>query len=411
MMKLNFKLLLRNKGYLAFLIILPIVSVIMLNTQIDSATEGNNDTYVIQELSSDDESIFNVQNNKLSVKVYDCNDSKLSNYVLQELANTGSYRVHRYKSEAMNIEEVREKACNSANTNVIGAVIYIPENFEAEILKGNDSNITVFQANDDARISLLEGNLNSYIQSITSYATVTGYDKAKLETLLNTSVENEMKKKVNEIEVGDTLQLTSKQQNQSASIGYSVAFLTIGFLFSGVFIAATVVNERQNRVYNRVILSNATLLNYSLVKLVMILITVSIQTGILAVLIKLIVNTDFGIPYGSYLFFVFFFGLIFNTLSVVIGVITNNVLTSNYIVFLIWCLSNILAGLYFPLDAAAGWWSKVSLMMPQRWVIKSSDMLMAGKSGVYSMYLLVVAGFMIVILSVGFIGIKIRRKE
>lgn len=411
MIKLNLKLLLRNKGYLAFLIILPTVSVIMLNVQISSGTEGDNDSYVIQELSSDDESILNVQNNKLSIKVYDCSDSKLSEYVLQELAKTGSYRIHRYKSEAMNIDEAREKARNAANRNVIGAVVYIPDNFEAGILNDNGSNITVFQGNDDARIKLLEANINSYLQSISSYAAITGYDKAKLESMLKTSVGNEIDKKVNSIQTGESLNLSTEQQNHSTSIGYSVAFLTIGFLFSGVFIAGTIIDERHNRVYNRVILSNASLLNYSLVKLVMILLTVSIQTGILAVLIKLFIKADFGIPYGSYLFFVFWFGLIFDTLSVVIGVITNNVLTSNYIAFLIWCLSNILAGLYFPLDAAAGWWSKVSLMMPQRWVIKASEMLMVGKSGVYGMYLLVVAGFLIIIGSVGFIGITIRRKE
>jgi len=240
---------------------------------------------------------------------------------------------------------------------------------------------------------------------------MTGYNKVALKTLLDISVENEMSKNTIGIEVGNTLQLTTQQEDQKTSIGYSLAFLTIGFLFSGVFIAATVVEERQNRVYNRIVLSKSSMINYGLVKLCLIFITVMIQTGILAIGIKLFVEIDFGISFSSYIFFVFGLGLIFNTFSVVVGIITNNVLTSNYIAFLVWCISDLLAGLYFPLDAAAGWWGKISMMMPQRWVIKAAEMLMAGKSGVHSMYILVVVSYLIIISSVGFMSIKIRKKE
>ena len=411
MMKMNLKLLLRNKGYLAFLIILPIVSVLMLNIKGGGGIDGGNDSYKIHELNKQNESIFMVTNTKLNVKVYDCNNSELSNYVIEELAKAGSYRIYRYIGEDMNIEEARQEALNTSNHNVLGAVIYIPSSFETEILNGNPSNMVVFEATSDARIKLLESNLDSFLQSVSKYAAMTGYNKTALKTLLNTSVENEMSKETVGIEVGNTLQLTTQQQDQKSSIGYSLAFLTIGFLFSGVFIAATVVEERQNRVYNRIVLSKSSIINYGLVKLGLILITVIIQTSILAIGIKLIVKTDYGIPFSSYIFFVLGLGLIFNLFSVVIGIITNNVLTSNYIAFLVWCLSDLLAGLYFPLEAAAGWWGKISLMMPQRWVLKAAEMIMAGKSGVYSMYILVVVSYLIVISSVGYMGIKLRKKE
>jgi len=383
----------------------------MLNIKTGSGVDGGNDTYEIHELSKQNESIFNVTNTKLNVKVYDCNDSELSNYIIEELAKAGSYRIYRYKGEAMNIEEARQEALNTTNHNVLGAVIYIPNDFETQILSGNKSNMIVFEATTDARITLLKSNLDSFVQSVSRYAEITGYNKASLKTLLNTSVENEMSKEIVGIEVGNTLQLTTQQQDQKSSIGYSLAFLTIGFLFSGVFIAATVVEERQNRVYNRIVLSKSSIINYGLVKLGLIFITVMIQTSILAIGIKLIVKTDYGIPFSSYIFLVLGLGLIFNTFSVVIGIITNNVLTSNYIAFLVWCLSDLLAGLYFPLDAAAGWWGKISMMMPQRWVLRASEMLMAGKSGVYSMYILVVVSYLIVISSVGFMAIKMRKKE
>lgn len=411
MIKMNFKLLLRNKGYLSFLVILPIISVIMLNINNEVSGFGADEEYLIKELDKDNELILNVVNTKLNVKVYDCSDSKFADYILQELEKTGLYRIFRYQGEKLDLEEAREKALYSANHNIIGAVIYIPDTFENQLLEGKESNIVVFEASQDGRINLLKQSLNAYLKSLFRYAAVTGYDKAELTHLLKTSAKQEMSKDIISIEVGDTLNLTRKQQAKSISVGYSLAFLTIGFLFSGVFIASTVVEERQNRVYNRIVLSELSLSKYGLVKLVMVFMTVLLQTGVIAIAIKVMVRTDFGIPYMSYLFLVFCLGLIFNLLSVMIGVLTNNVLTSNYIAFLIWTLSALLAGLYFPLDGASGWFSKVSMLMPQRWVVKAAEMIMAGKSGVYSMYLLVVSGYLVVILCVGLMGIKMRRKD
>ncbi len=409
--KMNLKLLLRNKGYLAFLFILPVISVIMLNIKnLNSADSGEN-IYAIQELKTENKVVINTASYKMNVKVYDSSHSALSEYLLKELAKTGSFRIYRIKEKPMKLTEARDKALDAANQNVIGAVMYIPDNFGAEILAGKDSNIVVFEATDDGRIGLLKDNINTFLKSIYHYAALADYNQASLNSLLETSVKNEMTKEIVGIEVGDKLSLNSDQLSSSSSIGYSLSFLIIAFLFCGVFIAATVVTERQNRVYNRFILSKSSLLNYGFAKIIMVLLNVVMQTGIIAVCIKLLVKTDFGISFSSFLFFVFCLGLVFNLLSVVIGVLTNNVLTANYIVFLIWCLSSLLAGLYFPLDGASKWWGKASMLMPQRWVIKAAEMLMAGKSGVYSMFILVMINYLVIIMCVGLIGIKIRRKE
>lgn len=411
MIKMNLKLLLRNKGYLAFLFILPILSVIMLNVDNVNTMNAVENAYVIKELSNDNEEILTVSNSKMNIMVYDSSNSVLSDYVLQELAKTGSYHIYRYKEKGIDLSKAREKALDTANHNVIGAVIYIPDTFEKEILKGNDSNMVVFEATGDGRIELLKNNIAVYLQSVYLYAEETGYDKAALTKLLTLSAGSEASKEIVSIEVGDTLNLSAKQQSDSSSIGYSISFLTISFLFSGVFIAATVVDERQYRVYNRFVLSNASMGSYGLVKIIMVLLTVLMQTGIIAVGIKLLVKADFGIPFISYLFLIFCLGMILNLFSVVIGVLTNNVLTSNYIVFLVWCLSCLIAGLYFPLDGASKWWARASMLMPQRWVVKASEMIMAEKSGVYAMFILVVLSFLLVITSVGLMGIKMRRRE
>jgi ABC-2 type transport system permease protein len=408
---MNIKLLLRNKGYIVLLVIIPFVSVLMLNLNNEVSFASDEENYKIYELDNEGSRIINMKNTRLSVKVYDCSGSELSDYILQELANTGSYQIYRLKSDAMDIGEAREKALDFANRNVLGAIIYLPASFEEEILRGNGSNAVVFEATEDERIQLLKSNLTSFLQSLSDYAALAGYNREELVSLLAASAQKEMVKDTVIIEVGDHLSLTKYQQNSSSSIGYSLAFLTIAFLFSGVFIAATVVEERNNRVYNRIRLSVSSLISYGLVKLTLILATVLLQTGIIAIAIKVLVKTDYGISYSSYIFLVFWLGLIFNLFSVVIGVLTNNVLASNYIAFLVWCLSCVLAGLYFPLDSAPAWWSRLALLMPQRWAVKTGEMLMAGKSDAFLVYMLAVVSYLFIIASVGFMGIKIRKKD
>lgn len=409
--KMNLKLLLRNKGYLAFLILLPVFSVIMLNLNNMEAMYSQQDTNTIYKLSSEKEQILNMSSDKICLKIIDCSDSKLSDYILKEMTKTGSFQIYRYKEEAIELSKARELALSSANNSSIAAVIYIPADFEKVILSKQKSNLVIFEATKDPRINLVKNNINMYLKSVYGYAELSGYQRKKLEGILDTSIKNEMQKNIVSIEVGDTLNLTPQQKGNSSSISYSLSFLTIAFLFCGVFIAATVVEERKNRVYNRFLLSTASLMNYAGAKLLLVLLSALMQTGIIGIAIKLLVKRDFGIPFTSYLLFVFCLGIIFNLLSVVIGVLTNNVLTSNYIAFLTWTISCLLAGLYFPLDGASKWWAKVSMLMPQRWVVKSAEMQMAGKTGVYSTFLLVVTGYVIVILSIGLLGIKVRRKE
>lgn len=411
MLQMNLKLLLRNKGFLAALLILPVLSILQLNINYSDSMYGQENSSVIHELSNDNISLLNMTNGKLSIKVYDCSNSKLADYILKELAKTETYSINRCRCEELGEQKVRDKALYSANHNVIGAVIYIPASFEAELLKGKESNLMVFEATKDKRVDMLENNLNTYLHSIEEYASIVSYGKEELYQLLDASVKNEIIKKTVSIEVGDSLNLTAKQKTQSSSMGYSLVFLSIGFLFSGVFIAATVIEERQNRVYNRFILSETSGFCYGLVKLAIVILTVVIETVITAVLMCLFVRTDFGISFASYLFMIFCLGLVFTLLSVVIGILTDNVLTSNYVAFTVWCLSSMLAGLYFPLDGASRWWVRISMLMPQRWVLKAAEMLMAGKSGVYSMFLLEIAGGLIIIFSIGALGMQARDKN
>ena len=122
-------------------------------------------------------------------------------------------------------------------------------------------------------------------------------------------------------------------------------------------------------------------------------------------------DMDFGINKISFLGIIFFLGLIFSVLSFVIGILVGDVMSSNYAVFSIWSISALLSGMYFPLDDTSAALKTISYLMPQRWFLKASEMLFVGDRGAYSMVIYVTVAYIVVIMSIGSVGLKIRSRE
>lgn len=411
MLKMNLRLLLRNKGYICFVFLLPLSAVLLLNLPAQTAysTDG---TDLIQELYASDDITLNMANDKITVKVYDGDSSWLSEHVLKKLAETGFYNIYRYKAADMTHDEVYKDVDRMKDKSNIALSMYIKPDLSRHVLDGDMQNcIVIFNTIKDQRSEVLTGTLNELLGGYRKYSLAAGGNMDSLKALCEAEEVYQINKTVKNIETGQQLNLTDAQKAQSYNMGYSLAVVSISFLFSGVFIASIFVEEKQSRVLKRIFLSNTGMVSYGAVKLSLAVITVMIQTCVTGIGIQLFVSADFGISLGSYLFFIFGLGLIFNTLSIVAGMIADNILSANYIAFFIWSISAMLSGLYFPVEKTVKWWIRISLLMPQRWVIKSSQMLMAREGSVYITYLLVVCGFMAVIISTGLLGIKLKSKE
>lgn len=413
MLKMNLKLLIRNKSYLCFLVVLPVMSILVLNIPNTSGYESNGNTsYQIQEIKSIDKQIIKMDNTQLSIKVYDASSSYLSDYILNELAKSGSYKIYRYKAESLNKKEAEKNSVKTFNKNNIGAAIYISDNFKDNVLKNKNGNdIEIYKGADDERITLLKENLNNLTKSVYDYSKLANGDSSKLKSLINESLKKELNRKVIKVNVGNDINLSAKEHSKVTNIGWSLAIIAIVFLFSGVFIASVIVSEKENKVFSRYLVSNMPLSKYVIVKLSLSVITVLVQVIFMGIGIKLFVKSDFGISFSSYMIFVFCLGIIFNLLTVVIGAVINDVLSTNYTAFFIWCLSNLVSGTYFSIENASKLWKRIALLTPQRWIMKCSEMLIAGRNGAISTMILVTFAFVIVILSIGTIGLKVARNE
>ena len=150
---------------------------------------------------------------------------------------------------------------------------------------------------------------------------------------------------------------------------------------------------------------------YFLSKFIVALVICVLQTLVLMVCLSLIPGLDIGMSVVGFSFVIFLLGLIFSTLSLLLGVILGDAMSANYMAFSIWSISALLAGLYFPLDDTTRALKALSYLMPQKWFMDASELLLIGDKSAYSVLLCVTAAYLIVVISVGGVGLKIKRYE
>ena len=174
MLKMNMKLLIRNKAYLCFLIILPICAILTLNIPNDSGYESNDKaTYEVKTMENINDQIIKMQNTQLTVNVYDSSSSYLSDYVLEKLASFGSYQIYRYENSEISEDDAEDTALETFNKNNISAAIYISDKLISNVInRNNQDDIIIYEGADDERISLLKDNLNLIVRSLYNYSSL-----------------------------------------------------------------------------------------------------------------------------------------------------------------------------------------------------------------------------------------------
>lgn len=414
LVKMSLKLLLRNKGFLFFLIVTPILSTVILSIKMDHTVySDNSDKELVMELSDYvEKAVYVGDTSACIIKVYDASNSELSEYVLNQMAGTGMFSVCRADVSGLTEEEIDDAAKRDAFDDRAGMLLYLKDDFDEAVLSGNwEQGIKLYAVSEDERQEIFVTELTELLGRIKQVQTIVGDDvTVMLEMLIE--IEDELpEKEVVNFAGKEAIELTEKQINQRTQIGYAFAIITLGFLFCGVCVAHSVIEEQNNKVFTRVLLTKLSGRDYFISKFAVAIVISLMQTIVLAICLSFIPGLDVGMSMISFLFIIFLLGLIFGTLSLLIGVILGDVMSSNYAVFAIWSISALLAGLYFPLDDTTKALKTLSYLMPQRWFMDVSELLLVGDKSAYSVVLCVTVAYLIVIISVGGVGLKIKRYE
>ena len=99
--------------------------------------------------------------------------------------------------------------------------------------------------------------------------------------------------------------------------------------------------------------------------------------------------------------------MIYNLLALVFGLFLKNTTFAIYASFGVWVFSNLLSAVYFDFVTLPDWWEKLSLLMPQKWVMIAAEMLMKGQDNAYESYFIASAAFLLVILTAGYLAARL----
>lgn len=413
LMKLNLKLLLRNKIFLFFLCLTPIVAVFILNLKTESSLydEKEDRSNIIELEDCSDKAIYVGDTSAFIIKVYDASNSELSEYVLKELAKSGMFSICRSDVSDMTEEEVSERAGKDAFDDRAGALVYLKKDFDQFILKGEyEKAIRLYDVSEDERWELFEGDLSATLAQLYQLGTNAGMDGESILSTLNAIEEELPEKEVVSLSGKEDIVLTSEQNTYRDRIGYALSFFTLGFLFCGVCIAHTVIEERDHKVYTRLMMSRLSRLEYLGAKLAMTVVISVMQILVLGICM-FAMDTDFGMSRFSFLGIIFLLGLIFSVLSFVSGILFGDVMSANYAAFVIWSISSLLAGLYFRMDYTSTAMQAISCLMPQHWFLEASELLIVGDKSAYFMIIYITIAYLVVIMSVGSVGLKMKHTE
>lgn len=413
-LKMNLKLLLRNKGFLFFLLITPLVSSIILGQKVKNDIYANksDESKIIELDDCASKAVYKGDTSACIIKVYDGCGEELSEYMLNRLAQMGMFSVCRSDVSGMSDSEVLDRAKKDAFDDRMGAILYIKPDFEQAVMEGAWKNSAViYDVSSDERKHMFENEWEQLMKLGQQALQVSDKDSEKALQLLEAMDGQLPVKKVVTLAGKEKAALTDRQIDQKTCIGYAFAIITLGFLFCGVFVAHTVIEEQNNKVYIRVLMSKVGSTQYYLSKVVLTVLISFMQSLVLAGCLLVRPDIDMGMNKLVFMLVIFMLGLIFSTLSLLLGTIIGDVMSSNYAVFAVWSISALLAGLYFPLDDTSGTLKLIANLMPQRWFMKVSELLMVNDHSAYPMLLYVTAAYLIVIISIGSIGLKMKRGE
>ena len=409
------KLLFRSPAFWFFLFFTPLISTLILRTEQTNLSayelSGAKGASSIVEVEKEEDKVaYYGGKGRYVIKVYDASGSDLSEYTLKKLTESGAFLICRVKVSPMTKEALDVRIDADIDGDRMGAAVYLDKGFDAEAAAGTvKDGMKVFILSDDARKDVFENELKMILGQIRNAAGMAGgKDVVKVLEEMNKRLPV---KSVETVSVKDSPVLTNEQVDKRTMVGYAFAILSLGFIFGGVYVAQTVIREEKDMVLTRIRLTELSDVKYFSAKLLSGGIVSLMLTLVMGGCTLLIPGERLAVDRPVFLLMIFCLGLIFCSLSLMLGILLGNVMSANIAAFSVWSLSSMLAGLYFPLDDTTDTVKMISYLMPQKWFLNITELLMTGDNKGYIMLVGVTAAYLVVILSLGSVGIKFRNHE
>lgn len=377
MAKSTAKLLLRNKAFLVVGIVIPLIATVCMNlwNNMDKP-EKKDGVYELESMNT--QIAYQVDFYRYPVKVYDKIYNEESKNFCDNLDAAGVFQIFRVDVSNVSEDEIMDSVKFTPKNDKVGAIIVLEDNF---------SDSTIYEIGEDDRFDLL---VNSFELAVKNHNAVSG---DSVVTYVSVKSDDDI------------------DYYETRTVGYCIAIATIAFVFGGVLVLGTILQEKQDHVYSRILLTKANKASYLLSKIFLVIGTSLFQAIVMLLAFVLFVRADIGITVFQFFIVVFLEGLIFNLLSVCTGLFCKSMAGSAFLSFVIWSLSALLSGSYFDISGASETYRKVALLMPERWALFSVSRFQNGNSSGYSLMLCATLAYLVIIFVIGILGLKLNDEE
>ena len=198
LVKTSLKLLLRNKGFLFFLLATPALSAFILSVKMDHAIYADDsEKEVILELKDcTDKAVYTGDTSACIIKAYDASNSELSEYVLNQMAATGMFSVCRADASNLTEDEVEEIAKKDAFDDRSGMLLYLKVDFDEAVLDGAwEQSVQLYVVSEDERQELFVTELTDLFARIKQVQSFTGNDITAILEML-TDIQDKLPEKM-----------------------------------------------------------------------------------------------------------------------------------------------------------------------------------------------------------------------
>ena len=421
LIKTSMKQLMRTKTFWFFVLLAPLLSVLILRSQINFTTVQDAETEIVELENADEKVAYYSGKGEYVIKVYDASATELSGYLLEDLQQSGLFTVCRayVSGEEMQETFIADRIREDGFEDKLGAAICIPADFDEKIREGKtEEAMRIYILSDDSRSEALESEVKlqfSRMERFGDLMAVIGGTEENFSTDLLQALKDvdEQVPEKHEISVtgGGGRSLSYEQNNQKSRMGYAFVFLTLGFVFGGFFVAYTSIKEQKNGVFTRIMLTNTSSPEYFASKIACAFLVSLMMTGITAVCSLLLKPEEMGMNRGRFIAVIFMLGLIFSGLSTLLAIIMGDVMSGAMAVFTVWCISSLLSGMYFPITHMSEALKMLSMMMPQKWFMEGTEMIFVGDNAAFRVLLYTTVAYLVIILGLGSLGLKMKRAD
>ena len=418
LVKSTLKLLIRMKGFWFFLLITPFLTTLILRTKENYISFYDSDApEMITELDGAEEKVayFNGKG-KCVIKVYDASKDALSEYMLNKIQQSGLFQVCRVYlpdyDDGKFDELIKERLGIDGSNDRMGAALFIRPGFTESLGKTESKDaLAIYKLSEDSRTDILESEIKTIFTKIGSVLEAHSGDVAGTLDALDVIDSIIPEKKTVALSTADKNSLTLEQTNQKSRMGYALAILTLGYVFGGIFVAHICINEQKDRVFTRIKLAGMGMTEYFFSKILAVIFVTLMLTGIMAICTFFIDVESMGMSIPNFLLVISLMGLIFSTLSLMIGLLIGDVMSSNVAAFTLWSMSALLSGLYFPIDGTTEVIKTLSYIMPHKWFLDGTELILIGDKMGQIMILCVTVAYLIIIGSIGSMCLKVKRVD